>query len=244
LSTDEAHRHGPTAESASSRRLRILETNYGREPGWYVQRGTRRIALLVDPQPVDMFIDSYRTEPLPDDSGPALDLESSSFWTDEPLTFISREFGDVAANAIPLSYRAGDAPRLEIRGLYLDVPPPTPWDALRLLWHRRTSRLRSGGCGRQQPHQRSHANKQASSEAAHRPAESTTSQGVTCSRWPSHEPSTPIRRLCSSRTVLKPSASASTASIAGAESPWSMTSPFREPRSRISCSASREDRRC
>ena len=50
-----------------NRRLRIIETNYGRNCGWYVEVEGRKIARLSDPEFVDMFWDSYRLEPLTDD---------------------------------------------------------------------------------------------------------------------------------------------------------------------------------
>jgi hypothetical protein len=46
------------------RRLRIFETNYGREAGWYVEHAGRRVALLTAPRFEEMFWDSYRIEPL------------------------------------------------------------------------------------------------------------------------------------------------------------------------------------
>ncbi len=46
------------------RRLRIFETNYAREAGWYVEHHGRRIARLTAPRCEEMFCDSYRIEPL------------------------------------------------------------------------------------------------------------------------------------------------------------------------------------
>ena len=126
-----------TPVSPAARRRRILESNFGRDGGWYVNRGGRRVAELLDPRRVDMFIDSYRVE-LVADAGPDLDVRSAGFWMDEPLTFTSREFGEVAHNAIPLTYRPGEPDRLEIRGLYLDAPPANLWESLLLRWRRRS----------------------------------------------------------------------------------------------------------
>lgn len=36
-------------------RLRIIETNYGRDCGWYVEVNGQKIARLVDPKWEDMF---------------------------------------------------------------------------------------------------------------------------------------------------------------------------------------------
>jgi hypothetical protein len=117
------------------RRLRILESNYGRDFGWYVEAEGRRVAALTDCRWEDMFWDSYRLEPLTTD--PA--LFSDDFWDRcDILVFCNREFGGVAPNAFP-SLRAGSAARetgrVHMRGLYL-VVPCYPWDCL-FLWARR-----------------------------------------------------------------------------------------------------------
>ena len=125
-----------TPVSPAARRRRILESNFGRDGGWYVSRGERRVAELVDPRRVDMFIDSYRIDLVADAARPALDVRSPDFWMDEPLTFTSREFGEVARHATPLTFRPGEPPRLEIRGLYLEAPPPSWWESLLLRWRR------------------------------------------------------------------------------------------------------------
>jgi hypothetical protein len=124
------------------RRLRILESNYGRDGGWYVEVEGRRLAALTDPQYYDMFWDSYRLEPLTTDPAELEMLFSADFWDHcGGITFRSRAFGEVAPNAFP-SLLAGavlqQTGRLVVRGLYLPVPCYC-WDwlllELRRLWH-------------------------------------------------------------------------------------------------------------
>jgi hypothetical protein len=124
-----------------NRRLRILQTDYGRASGWYVERDGRRLAALTDAREEEMFWDSYRLVPLTDDVGEVAELYSDGFWDDHKrLTFRSREFGEVPPNAFP-GGKAGTALRATgrvcMRGLYLAVPC-YPWDRLELwrLWQR------------------------------------------------------------------------------------------------------------
>src|ERR1051326_7193222 len=49
------------------RRLRIWETNFGREAGWLIERHGQPIAILTEPRSEDMFWDSYRLEILTND---------------------------------------------------------------------------------------------------------------------------------------------------------------------------------
>jgi hypothetical protein len=37
------------------RHLRLIESNYGRDSGWYAERGGQRLAVLTDCRWVDMF---------------------------------------------------------------------------------------------------------------------------------------------------------------------------------------------
>lgn len=129
------------------RRLRILETNYGRECGWYVERDCRRVAALTDCRWHDMFWDSYAVEALTTDPQEQRMLFADEFWNRfKELTFRNREFGAVATHAFPcigagtVLNRTG---RLVVRGLYL-VVPSYPWDRL-LLWARRRRRRWQGG---------------------------------------------------------------------------------------------------
>jgi hypothetical protein len=132
---------------AYRRRLRILETDYGRETGWLVELAGTPVALLTDPRCEDMFWDSYRLEPLTEDPELRKQLFTKAFWDEFPrLTFRSREFGDVVPDAWP----AGDVftrdGRVTMRCLYLVVRAPWPWEWPILWWRRwRKARNRAGG---------------------------------------------------------------------------------------------------
>ena len=121
------------------RRQKILESNYGRNLGWYVEVERQRLAVLTDVQWVDMFWDSYRLEPLTNDLEM---LYSDQFWDRcDRIPFRSREFEEVAPNAFPCG-KAGtllrQTGRISMRGLYLPVPC-FPWDNV-LLWFIRLAR--------------------------------------------------------------------------------------------------------
>lgn len=116
-------------------RLRILETNYGRDAGWYVEHDGRRVAVLTDCRFEEMFWDSYRFAAFTEE--PA--LYSDEFWGDlGRLSFVSREFGIAAPYAFPAGRAAQvlrEEGRLLMRGLYLQVPEYL-WDGV-ALWVRR-----------------------------------------------------------------------------------------------------------
>jgi hypothetical protein len=119
------------------RRLRLIETNCGRESGWYAERNGERLAILTDCRWEEMFWDSYHLEPITND--PVLNQRLLlEFWIDdewEDVYFRNREFPEiVVTQAFPGPMR--EPGRLMIRGLY-DCPlPRMPWDYL-LLWLRR-----------------------------------------------------------------------------------------------------------
>ena len=125
-------------------RLRILETNYGREAGWYVEYRGRRIAALIDCRYWDMFWDSYQLEPFTNDPEDQEKLFSDDLWNDVAgLGFVNRELGIAASHAFPAG-AAGrilrEEGRLVMRGLYLPVQERL-WDgvliATRRWWSRR-----------------------------------------------------------------------------------------------------------
>jgi hypothetical protein len=117
-------------EQKHTLRLQILESNYGRDDGWYVEEEGERVAVLSEPEYHDMFWECYRIEVLTDN--PVIRqaaLTSLSFWQDRSLVFRSRRFGLVAEYAV-----AGHMPmpgRIIMRGLYLPVriepAPRVPW---------------------------------------------------------------------------------------------------------------------
>lgn len=126
------------------RRLRILESNLGRDHGWYVEVEGRRLAVLTDCRWHDQFWESYHLEPLTNDPAELLLLFTDDFWgRSRELAFRSREFEEAVPDAYP-SINAGtvlkESGRLVVRRLYLDVPC-YDWDSL-LLWLRRLWRRR------------------------------------------------------------------------------------------------------
>src|SRR5437868_4473400 len=92
------------ALAAYRRKLRIWETNFGRDAGWYVERSGERIAMLIDPRAIEMFWDSYLLVPLTDDVDLQQRLQMDSFWNNaegEGLAFRNRELGTIAKYAFP-----------------------------------------------------------------------------------------------------------------------------------------------
>lgn len=122
-----------------SRRLRIWETNYGRDAGWVVERQGRVIGVLTDPRLEDMFWYSYRLEVVTDDPELWRRMQTPEFWADESerLVWRSREFGEVAEGAFPALSPFPEPGRLTMRRLYLPVGEPWLWDQLVLWWRRR-----------------------------------------------------------------------------------------------------------
>jgi hypothetical protein len=124
---------------AYRRRLRIWETNYGRDCGWIVERQDRPIAVLTEPRWEDMFWDSYRMEIVADDPELRARMFTTEFWLKveaEGLVWRNREFGDVAEFAFPGGEPFPEPGRLMMRGLYLLIGEPWPWDWV-VLWIRR-----------------------------------------------------------------------------------------------------------
>jgi hypothetical protein len=118
------------------RRLRIFETNYGREAGWYVEHHGRRIALLTAPRFEEMFWDSYRIEPLTE--APEEDaqlLTSTERWLNCEFVFRNREFGETVEGAFPAGQPFCEDHRVMMRGLYIGIGRPSVWERL-LLWCR------------------------------------------------------------------------------------------------------------
>ncbi len=142
----EPHTGGMTV----SRRLAIIEADYRRTGGWYVERKGRRLAALTDRLSYDQFWDSYRLEPLADAPHEVARLFTDEFWDHfDRLVFRSRQFGEVAPHPLP-SMRPGsvlrETGRLVMRGLYLHGPSYR-WDRL-LHWWRRHSLPKDAHAGK------------------------------------------------------------------------------------------------
>lgn len=134
-------------QCARSRRLRILETNFGRDAGWFVEIDGRRVAALKSPQWYDMFWDSYEIEPLTEDAGERRRiLTDIQWWDSDVLVYRSRDFDDIAENA----FAGGDfveEARLVFRGLYLVTEDPNGWESLVMYWRRKSSLARESEPG-------------------------------------------------------------------------------------------------
>src|SRR5689334_19706275 len=112
---------------AMLRGLRILESNYGRDFGWFVEVEGRAVAVLTDCQWADIFWDSYRVDVLDDGD----EFFTDAFWDRcDRLAFRNREFGDVASLAFPCGHAGSmlkDTGRILVRRCYLDLRR-YPWD--------------------------------------------------------------------------------------------------------------------
>jgi hypothetical protein len=127
------------------RRLRIWETNYGRTSGWVVKRQGVPIAILTDCRWEEVFWDSYRLEIITDDPDLQAKLLMKEFWAvaeAEGLSYRNLEFADAAPFAFPSLSPLSEPGRLMMRGLYLDIGQPGPFDSL-MLWCRRRWRARA-----------------------------------------------------------------------------------------------------
>lgn len=128
------------------RRLRIWETNYGRDAGWHIERRGEVIAVLTDWRWHEMFWDSYEMEIVASDADLRRRMQTREFWAvaeSEGLTWRNREFGELAEFAFPSLTPFPEVGRLTMRGLYLPIEPPWPWDRVVLCWRRRFGRSRA-----------------------------------------------------------------------------------------------------
>ena len=122
-----------------SRRLKIWETNYGRDSGWVIERQGRPIAILSDCRWEEVFWDSYRVEIVAADPELQAKILMNEFWAvaeTEGLSYRNLQFGDVAQFAFPSLSPFCEPGRLMMRGLYLDIGQPGRLDSL-VLWFRR-----------------------------------------------------------------------------------------------------------
>ena len=120
------------------RRLRIWETDLGRDAGWVVERQGKPIAALSDRRWEDMFWESYRMEIVTEDRRMREEMLTDGFWSKaevEGIVWRSKEFDDVAPGAYPALSPFPDPGRLKMRGLYLRIGDPWPWDWV-VMWIR------------------------------------------------------------------------------------------------------------
>ena len=121
------------------RRLRMWESEHGRGRGWFVERRGEVVAVLTQPRREEMFWDSYRMEIVTQDPELRQRLLTKGFWDGaegEGLVWRSREFGEVAEDAYPSLSPFPEPGRLTVRGLYLPIGNPRPWERV-ALWLRR-----------------------------------------------------------------------------------------------------------
>lgn len=120
---------------ALHRRLRIFETNYGRDAGWFVEWNGRRVAVLSDPHWAAIFWYRYTVEWQTDDLAERQALQSIEpcLWWGR-LLFRNREFGKIAEHA----FAAGPPQdgQVVMRGLYISQFGPWLWEWLLLKFRR------------------------------------------------------------------------------------------------------------
>ena len=122
-----------------SQRLRIWETNYGRDAGWILERDGKAIATLSDCQYEDMFWDSYRIEPITDDPDTRKLILSEAFWVGSEwigLTWRNRELEMLPVAPFPAGSPIRKSGRVVVRGLHISIAGPRWWDRV-VLWVRR-----------------------------------------------------------------------------------------------------------
>lgn len=110
--------------------LRIWESDYGRSEGWDLELDGEIVGLLDDPQSADMFWDSYRLTVTTDDPMLKERLLSTEFWKyGDCLSLVcrSRATGLLAAYVLPAP-GFNQFNRIEMRGLYILLRGPAPWD--------------------------------------------------------------------------------------------------------------------
>ena len=115
-------------------RRELIDTNYGRKCGWYVEFEGQKVARLTDPQWEDMFWVSYRVELLTRD--PALQSQFSSvdFWDTGNVVYRNCEFDEETVDALEGGNTSTvlKTGRIVMRFLYLS-PPQRWWEHL-LSW--------------------------------------------------------------------------------------------------------------
>ncbi len=119
-----------------SERLRIWETNFGRDMGWLLEQHGETIALLTEPEWAEMFWVSYHITPLTQDPELLLQMQTKAFWNEmDGFVWRSRGFGVV----VPHTFPSGSGPlddRIAMYSLYIHIESPRPWDQVVLWWRK------------------------------------------------------------------------------------------------------------
>ena len=117
-------------------RLRIVESDYGREFGWYVERDGRRLAALTEPAYADMFWVRYCVEPVSQSADTLDALFEDAYWCSPKYVFRSRQFSDCVVEGMgPVDPGRCHA---TLRFLYI-VPSFSRWERVRYFWRLRRS---------------------------------------------------------------------------------------------------------
>ncbi|QEL14444.1 hypothetical protein [Limnoglobus roseus] len=112
-------------------RLRIVESNYGREYGWYVERDGRRLAALTEPISSDMFWVRYRVEPVSSSADVINALFEDDYWCSPKYVFRNQQFPHHVIEGMgPVD---SDRRHVMMRFLYI-VPPFGRWERVRYFW--------------------------------------------------------------------------------------------------------------
>lgn len=111
-------------------RMRVLQTNFGRDSGWFVELDGRQIGLLTDQCFAEMFWDDCALTPLVEEPAERERLMSDAkWWHTAGLKFRNREFDVYAEYAFAAGSVFTDPGRVMMRGLYINVEPPmTDWE--------------------------------------------------------------------------------------------------------------------
>jgi hypothetical protein len=144
--SEQGHWYGNRLKVKYRDLLRVWESDWGCSDGWNVELNGEVVAMMDEPRGEDMFWVSYHVTPTTLDPLLAPRLVSEEFWKDDDnwpkLTFRSRATGFVAENAMPSIQPIVGRNRVNMRGLYISIRHPLPWDWL-LLRIRRMLRRRS-----------------------------------------------------------------------------------------------------
>jgi hypothetical protein len=141
---------GGMVSESLDRRLRIIESGYGREHGWFLEHHGMCIAVLDKPKWVDLFWTTYRIEPATDDPNVLEMLRSNEFWMSGDYVLRNRGFRDEIVDRA-FGSRGPRADEITIRGLYIAIPEPTFWESFRCFWRLRQARRRLEACEGLQP---------------------------------------------------------------------------------------------
>ena len=122
------------------RRLLIIESNYGRDHGWFLEHQGACIAVLEGPKAADMFWETYRIEPATNDPRAVELLRSNEFWASCNYAFRNRGFRDEVVDRAYGGRGPGEG-EVTVRGLYIPIKEPTFWEAARSFQRLRRARV-------------------------------------------------------------------------------------------------------